>query len=202
MTASLNTIELHKYVLGMRAGDRAAQEKLFTAVGGRLEHLARKMLRDFPRVRRWADTGDVFQNACLRLLRALKEVEPDSTRAFFSLAAELIRRELLDLARHFYSSKGMGNQKSSPGLEDTSVLHEPAAPAEDPELDKWCGFHDAVARLPAEEREVVGLIYYHGWTQAQVAELFQTTERTVRRRWQAAMLKLHDSVGERNPGAS
>ena len=45
--------------------------------------------------------------------------------------------------------------------------------------------------LPAEEREVVGLIFYHGWEQAKVAELFQVNERTVRRRWQSAMLKLH-----------
>jgi DNA-directed RNA polymerase specialized sigma24 family protein len=68
---------------------------------------------------------------------------------------------------------------------------EPAAWAEEPgEIDRWCAFHQEVEKLPAEEREVVSLIYYHGWTQAQVAELFQVCERTVRRRWETAMQRL------------
>jgi hypothetical protein len=39
----------------------------------------------------------------------------------------------------------------------------------------------------------LGLIYYHGWCQAAVAEQFQITERIVRRRWQSALLKLHSA---------
>jgi DNA-directed RNA polymerase specialized sigma24 family protein len=35
------------------------------------------------------------------------------------------------------------------------------------------------------------LIFYHGWQQKDVAQLFGTTERTVRRRWREAMLTLH-----------
>ena len=48
-----------------------------------------------------------------------------------------------------------------------------------------------MTRLPAQEREIVGLIYYHGWSQAQVAELFQVNVRTVRRWWESALVKLH-----------
>ena len=44
---------------------------------------------------------------------------------------------------------------------------------------------------PLAQREVVGLIYYHGWTQAQVAELFQVNVRTVRRWWESALVDLH-----------
>jgi DNA-directed RNA polymerase specialized sigma24 family protein len=43
----------------------------------------------------------------------------------------------------------------------------------------------------AEEREVVSLLFYHGWKQAEVAELLGVTVRTVQRRWQAALVKLH-----------
>lgn len=50
--------------------------------------------------------------------------------------------------------------------------------------------------LPTDEREVVGLIFYHGWSQEEVAELFQVTERTVRRWWQSARLKLHERLKE------
>ena len=58
------------------------------------------------------------------------------------------------------------------------------------DLERWCLFHQQVEQLPPEEREVVGLIFYHEWTQAQVAELFQVNVRTVRRRWESAMQKL------------
>jgi RNA polymerase sigma factor (sigma-70 family) len=47
-----------------------------------------------------------------------------------------------------------------------------------------------VDNLPLEEREVVGLIYYHGWTQQQIAELFNVSVRTVRRRWDTARQRL------------
>jgi RNA polymerase sigma factor (sigma-70 family) len=53
-----------------------------------------------------------------------------------------------------------------------------------------------VDRLPAEEREVVGLVFYHGWTQAQIAELFAVDERTVRRRWRRACGTLRDLLGD------
>jgi RNA polymerase sigma factor (sigma-70 family) len=52
-----------------------------------------------------------------------------------------------------------------------------------------------VAKLPAQEREVVGLAFYHGWSQAEVAELFGVSERTVQRWWQSALLKLRDQAG-------
>jgi DNA-directed RNA polymerase specialized sigma24 family protein len=39
-----------------------------------------------------------------------------------------------------------------------------------------------VERLLVEEREVVGLRFYHGWSEADIAALFSITERTVRRR--------------------
>jgi RNA polymerase sigma factor (sigma-70 family) len=54
----------------------------------------------------------------------------------------------------------------------------------------WVRFHALVDNLPVEEREVVGLIFYHGWTQQQVAELFQVSVRTIRRRWISACQRL------------
>ncbi len=36
-------------------------------------------------------------------------------------------------------------------------------------------------RMPVEQREVVGLIYRHGWTQAEVAEHMRVSRRGVQR---------------------
>jgi DNA-directed RNA polymerase specialized sigma24 family protein len=46
---------------------------------------------------------------------------------------------------------------------------------------------------------VVGLIFYHGWTQAQTAELFGVSERTIARRWFAACLSLEQALRGRLP---
>jgi DNA-directed RNA polymerase specialized sigma24 family protein len=42
---------------------------------------------------------------------------------------------------------------------------------------------------------VVGLVFYHGWTQAEIAELFGVTVRTVQRQWRSACVKLTESLG-------
>ena len=65
--APLDTVRLCGFVQRWRDGDRAAADDLLRSLGGRLEHLARKMLREFPRVRHWAETGDILQGAVLRL---------------------------------------------------------------------------------------------------------------------------------------
>ncbi len=179
----------------MRAGDRAAREEMLQAVHARLNRLARKMLRHFPTVGRWEESDDLLQNAVLRLLRALQYIEPTSVGDFFGLAAEQMRRELLDLARRYRSRRvnGPSHATAPEGSDSGAAAPDLPAPAEDPnELDRWCAFHEAVERLPAEQRDVVNLTYYHNWTQAEVAEHLGLSKRTVQRHWAAAMLTLHE----------
>ena len=191
--SSFQTTHLHLCLARMRAGDRNARDELLRGVEQRVELLARKMLSDFPRVRRMEETGDVCQAAALRLLRCLETVDPPSMRDLYSLAATQIRRELLDLARYH---RRRGEAVELPLEEGTSAaeLQSPVAP-DAPDLDEWCQFHEAVDSLPNEEREVVGLVFYHGWTRQQVAELFQVSERTVRRWWVSALIRLKQKLG-------
>jgi RNA polymerase sigma factor (sigma-70 family) len=194
LDSALHTTQLRRWVERIRAGDRAAREEMLRAAHARLERLARKMLRRFPAVGRWEESGDLLQNAVLRLLRALQDVEPTSVRNFFGLAAEQMRRELLDLARRYRARRvsGPSHAAGRGGSGSRVSAPEPPDPAEGPdELEKWCAFHEAVERLPVEQHEVVGLIYYHGWTQAEVAEHLGVSKRTVQRHWAAAMLTLH-----------
>jgi RNA polymerase sigma-70 factor (ECF subfamily) len=190
-TPSFDSVELQKYVARWQAGDRAAADALLNATGVRLEKLARRMTRAFPNVRGLVDSGDVLQNSLLRLFRTLRKMSPRTTRDFFNLAAVHIRRELLDLARR---CKGKGwVPLDVPEDAPAAPRREPAATATD-DFDLWVRFHEAVDRLPAEEREVVGLVFYHGWTQIRIAELFQVDERTIRRRWSTACERLRTLV--------
>jgi RNA polymerase sigma-70 factor (ECF subfamily) len=197
------TTELQGYLDRMRAGDSAARDELFRRVCGRLERLTRKMLKGFPGVRRWAQTDDVLQSALVRLLRALPDVQPASVREFFALSAEQIRRELLDLARHFYGPQGLGANHASGARGSTSEnpAYEKADESQEPSaLAAWCEFHRQVNQLPEDEREVVDLLYYQELTQAEAAALLNVTVRTVQRRWQSALLKLHRILKGQWPG--
>jgi RNA polymerase sigma-70 factor (ECF subfamily) len=196
--SSFDTVQLHTYLAQFRAGDSEATDAFLGRVWSRLERLARGMLHRFPNVRLWADTDDVLQGAVIRLLHTLRATQPESTRHFANLAAQHIRRELLDLARHFRNRLDQPKGAGAAGREGAAELPDPKDVLAD-DLDLWSAFHEQVDRLPAEEREVVGLTFYHGWTQAQIAELFGVDERTVRRRWRSAALKLTEALGGRLP---
>lgn len=191
---SVKTTELHGWLDRMKAGDPMAINTMLKRVTNRLDRLANKMLACFPRVARWADKDDVLQNASMRLIRALENVRPDSMRAFYALASTQIRRELLDLTKSLFGPMGDAAHHISIDPTDSAAVRkaEPAFPGDDRELENWCHFHEEVGNLPAEEREVVGLIFYHGWKQDEVAELFAVHPRTVQRWWQSALRRLRE----------
>ncbi len=176
------------------AGDAAALDALLRHCSDRLTLLTRRMLGDFQRVRRWAETDDVLQNSLVRLVSALRDVKPTTTRDFYALATLQIRRELIDLARHYYGPEGLGANHDSrvaagsqaTGPPDKSdVRHEPGA------LAQWTELHEQIGALPEEERDVVGLLFYQGLAQAEASAVLGISLRTVQRRWHNALCKLH-----------
>ncbi len=188
---SLTTPVLQACLDRWQAGDRSAADDLLRTVLTRLEKLASRMIRGFPNVRGLVDTDDVLQNSLLRLFRTLRSLRPATPRDFFNLAAVHIRRELLDLARR---SRGKETISLTTDCSELTQTPEPVAPTP-VDQDRWVRFHEAVDRLPVEEREVVGLVFYHGWTQNRIADLFKVDERTIRRRWAAACQRLRETVG-------
>jgi RNA polymerase sigma-70 factor (ECF subfamily) len=184
---SLHTTDIIYWVMELQRGRPDAAEPVFAKILTRVERLARGMFTRFPRVGRFVDVDDVVQNSVIRLLNAFRTVRPTSTRHFYALVNTLIRRELLDLAKHYYGPRGHGTNLSPGAIGDGDGEYPaPAAPADDEDgLERMAEFHAAVDGLPVEQREVIGLTYYHGWTLAQVAELFGVSVRTVQR-WQDA----------------
>lgn len=167
------------------AGDAAALDALLRHCGERLTVLTRRMLGDYQRVRRWVETDDVLQNALVRLVGALRSVRPQSARDFFALASLQIRRELIDLARHYYGPEGLGAHHESGTAHGPDPADARQAPA------RWTELHELIDGLPAEEREVVGLLFYQGLTQAEASEVLDVSLRTVQRRWHDALCRLH-----------
>lgn len=203
MSESAHAAELTTLLARLNAGDRAARDEMLRHLATRLERLTRKMLRDFPGVRRWAQTDDVLQGALLRLTRSLEEVRPTTLRAFLGLSSTLIRRELLDLARKHYGPEGVGaNHASVPAPGDnTAGLLDPPARTEDPlNLAAWQEFHATVQELPPEQREVVELVFYQGLSQPEAATLLEISLKTVQRRWHKALETLQEWLQGNWPG--
>jgi RNA polymerase sigma factor (sigma-70 family) len=191
-----NSVNLQTLISRWQAGDRTAADELIRATSTRLEKLARRMTRSFPNVRGQADTGDVLQNSLIRLLRTLQTLRPSTTRDFFNLAAVHIRRELLDLARRCKGKACVTLDAPDDSDLPLAPKVQPVEPTSTEDFELWVRFHEAVDELPVEEREVVGLVFYHGWTQVRIAELFNVDERTIRRRWSNACERLRELVGD------
>jgi RNA polymerase sigma-70 factor (ECF subfamily) len=198
------TARLERLIAELRRGDRAARQELLASAGERLMRLTRRMFRGERRLQRLEQTDDIFQNASLRLYVALAEVKPASVRDFFRLAALHIRRELIDLARHYYGPQGLGTRQTGfQACNDTSadLSREPSDTTCEPgHLATWREFHERVAELPDEEREMFDLVWYQGLSQADVAALLCISSRTVQRRWQAARLGLYRNLNGLPPG--
>jgi RNA polymerase sigma-70 factor (ECF subfamily) len=184
----------------LAAGDESAVEPLIEHSLERLQRLAHFMLEQRPDVRRWYETGDVFQAAYGRLDRALRAERPASPRMFLGLAALQIRRELYDLARHEYGPEGSGKHHATgpaPGANQAEERPggDAIAPGAGPATQAhWRDLLQHIQEsLPEEEREVFDLLYVQELSQEEAAQVLGVSVPTVKRRWRSARLRLHDA---------
>jgi RNA polymerase sigma factor (sigma-70 family) len=195
------TMQLSGWIERWQAGDEGARDRLIEHAYQRLRRLTRKMLKGYPRLRRWDETDDVLHNALGRFLRALREVKPATAAQFFGLAATQIRRELIDLTRHYCGPQGPGaHEDQAAGGEDSGrpPYEKPDSTHEPSRLAEWCEFHQQVAGLPEQERQVFDLLFYNDLTQVEAAEILKVSRETVKARWRTARWKLHELLkGER-----
>lgn len=196
MSETTITRRLQSCIDRLRAGDKAARDDLITLAQERLTALARRMFKDFPRLRSHVETGDVANDAYLRLHRALEQVLPQTVRDFYGLAALQVRRVLVDLCRQRAGRDGkrptpvqVPEGESTPAFDPSQTTFDPGR------LAAWQEFHEAVEKLPADEREVVDLVWYQELSQDEAAELLGVDKSTVKRRWRRAREKLANVLG-------
>ena len=187
-----HTTKLQDHLIDFGSGDLNARDEIITHTCERLRMRTRQMLRSFPTVSRWSQTDDVLQNAMLRLHRSLAQVKPESPRQFYGLAATQIRRELIDLARHFNGPEGVGaNHDSNEGEAVQRTENKSYKPET---IEKWSEFHQAVENLDDKQQAVVDLVWYEGMTQPAASKVLGVSLATLKRRWQAARLELSEQL--------
>ena len=157
-------------------GDKSAMERLLPLVERELHRLAHSyMRREDPN--HTLQTTALINETYLRLIDQRK-VQWQNRAHFFGIAAQIMRRILLNYARDQNRMK-RGGKTIHVSLSEAMVM-----PAEkDREL---IALNDALTRLEAiDERKskVVELRYFGGLTVPEVAEVLKASEITVMRDW-------------------
>ncbi len=155
---------------------------------------ARRMLGGCPAAEWSEQVHEASQAAVVRLARFPCVDYWIDTLDGRTLACDLLRRELIDLARLC-----RGRLVAGPALRADAVGGEPLNPTEAGRrayiLGLWLRFHDLVTGLPQADREAFELCFYLGVPQNRAAEILGLRLSKVRRNWQAAFLRLYSDTG-------
>jgi RNA polymerase sigma factor (sigma-70 family) len=176
--------DVEALLVRLRQGDRDARHKLLMRTYDRLRKLAAALLsRSFPRLRQHHQVESVVHEAWIRLDQALAGTHPATPLDFFHFATHKVRQVLLDMVSR------ADRRREQPLVEDRDD------PSADPaQLACWTDFHERVVRLPAAQREVFELRFYHGLSNRQIAELLGLAEKPVSRLWLAASEQVAEAL--------
>jgi RNA polymerase sigma factor (TIGR02999 family) len=168
----------------VQAGHEGARDRLFTAAYAELRKLAHFRLRDGGR-NTFLDTTALVHESYLKFVDSGR-LRKDDRRAFFSYASQVMRSVIIDAVRERRAERRGG------GLEELTL--NTARIAELPSAEtELLQVHEALSALEQSEprlAKVVEMKYFGGYTDTEVAETLNLTERTIARDWDKARLLL------------
>jgi RNA polymerase sigma factor (TIGR02999 family) len=162
-----------------QGGDREALNALTPLVYNELRRLAQSYINR-ERPNHTLQGTALVHEAYLRLIDQ-RQVEWRSRNHFFALAAELIRRILVDHARAKVAAK-RGGRNVKLSIED---VMEPAV-NEDLDLVALDDALQLLARTDPQQSRIVELRYFAGLKIEETAEVLQISPATVKRDWTVA----------------
>lgn len=174
--------EITQLLHAVSSGDRAAFNRLVGVVYGELTRLAQARLRAEPVGHTLGTTGLVHE-AYLRLARQ-ERATWQNREQFFAVAAEAMRRVLVDHARRRLRDKRGGGAAHVALDEALDVVA-----LTDEQSEDLVALDDALSRLAAfnpEGARIVQLQFFGGLSQGDIAAMIGSSERTVRRQWAVA----------------
>ena len=163
-------------------GDRDALDRVFAALYPELRRIAHARL--------WGERDDsmlgttmLVHETFLHLVDAAQLTVTDR-KHFYTYAAKTMRNIIIDLARERVAERRGSGERPLPI--DTELAEQLGAADG---ADTLVRINDALLALEALDAElarVVEMRYFAGYTEAEVAELLASSERTVRRQWEKA----------------
>jgi RNA polymerase sigma-70 factor, ECF subfamily len=191
MPTSSGTIT--EMLLRWRDGDRVALDELMPLVYGELQRLARHYMRR-QRPGHTLQTSALINETYLRLVDH-KNMPWQNRAHFYAVAAQAMRRILVDHARSRHAAK-RGGRAVVVSLDEAAIIaNEQAA--------KLIALDDALtdlAKVSERKSRIVELRYFGGLSMEETAEVIGVSIPTVVREWRSArrLLLRAISKGERD----
>jgi RNA polymerase sigma factor (TIGR02999 family) len=176
--------DLSELIRRFNDGETGARDALFAAAYGELRKLARSRLRDGGR-NTLLDTTALVHESYLRFLNS-GQLRSDDRRAFFGYASQVMRSVIIDAVRERQAERRGGDLQR---LTLNTQVSDSLPAGEDEVLE----VHEALELLAqAEPRlaKVVEMRYFGGYSEVEIGDALELTERTVRRDWDKARLLL------------
>ena len=175
-----------------REGDQEALNKLIPLVYDELHKLASRYLR---RERRdhTLQTTAVVHEAYLKLVNQ-RDANFENRLHFFAVAAQIMRRILVDYARRHHASK-RGGDLYKLSLDEALVTSEEKG-ADLLALDEAL---ERLAAIDQRQSRVVELRVFAGLTLEETAQALNISPSTVRREWSMAKAWLHRQIKNQRP---
>jgi RNA polymerase sigma factor (TIGR02999 family) len=180
-TARAGTVS--ELLVAWSEGDLAAREALVPLVHRELRRRAAAYLRRERRDHTLQPTA-LVNEAYLRLLGQQRASWQNRVQ-FFAVAAQIMRRVLVDYARERQAAKRPGGIRVTL---DEAVRIEPPVECE------LLMLHDALealARLDERQAQIVELKYFGGLSEEDVAAVLSLSRATITREWQSARAWLY-----------
>jgi RNA polymerase sigma factor (TIGR02999 family) len=168
-------------------GNEEAAAKLIPLVYNELRRLAGNYMRH-ERGDHTLQATALVHEAYLKLVEQ-RSVHWQSRAHFLGIAAQMMRRILIDHARGHLREKRGGGQRAVP-IDDALVF----APEQSLELIKLDHALERLTKLDPRQGKIVELRFFGGLTVEQAANVLGISEKTVKREWSLAKAWLHGDL--------
>ena len=184
----MNDGELLAMVRTADTGDGRARDRLFAALYDELHRMASRELRRNAAATLSPTTllHETFLNVALR-----ESAEFADRPRFMAYAARAMRGLIIDYLRR-------GNAKKRGAEFEITALNDdlPLCAEDNIEVERLREALDSLAKIDARLAECVDLKFFCGFSFAEIAQLWEVSERTVQRDWDKARLLLNRLIGE------
>ena len=181
-----NTDDVSTLLRAWSDGDRSALERLTPAVYEELRRLAHHYMKG-ERAGHSLQTTALVNEAYMRLVDFTRMRWQDRAH-FFAVSARVMRRILVDHARHQNVKRGADMIRIS--LEEVAVVGDRTA-----DLVALDEALDALARFDERKVQIIEMRFFGGLSLEETAEVLKVSAGTVRRDWSIAKLWLYRELG-------
>jgi len=179
--------EITQLLFEWSSGNQAALDKLYPLVYDELHRIARRYMKR-ERKGHTLQTTALINEAYVRLVDQ-KHIRWENRTHFFAISARIMRRILIDHARHYARAK-RGGGANRVSLDETAIVANDRA-AELVQLDEAL---KNLADIDFRRAQVVELRYFGGLSNEEIGMVLRISANTVTRDWNMARAWLYQQL--------